>query len=169
MFKGKIAKANLVTLVFLGVSTLTYAGGATGVGGGGNERIRNFVQVASEAIRAIELKSGTKYSVTLLNSLQQVAASGGIVLVDNLKDRSGIPLHDSNLYAYSWPGEIQLLQDPWTDWLKDLSTAEHYRADIVHEVFRTVDPKMDDGYSISILQLGLAGSGINQPYPCDLT
>jgi hypothetical protein len=154
----------LIFVTFIAGSTVFAQG--TRDGGGGSKFLRNFMAVAREGIELVNKRAPGKYTARLEAALKGTAEADGIVFVKQLVDRQGRPLQDANLYAYSWPGKIQLLENPWLEWLETSDRAAAYIADVIHEVFRTVDVRMDDGFSISIMELGLTGSGLRQPYPC---
>ena len=143
----------LTLLLFLTFSFNSFAGEREG--GGGNLYIKNFVQIAKETIVEIEKRSGHDYSNMLNEALKKVTKSDSIQLVKELVNKKGQPVKENNLYAYSWPGKIQLLEDTWLDWLEDLDVTRRYKADIIHELFRTIKVDMDDDYSISIVELQL--------------
>ncbi len=148
-----MSNKTIILLLFITFSINSFSGEREG--GAGNLYIKNFVQVAKETIVEIEKKSENNYSNMLNQALKKVTKSDSIQLVKELVDRKGRPIEENNLYAYSWPGKIQLLEDVWLGWLEDLDIARKYKADIIHELFRTIKVDMDDDYSISIVELQL--------------
>ncbi|GEM_PF-3827487 len=142
----------LTLLFFLFLTNLSHAGNE---GGGGNLYIRNFVAVALETIAEIEKNTQESYSIELKKSLEEVSSHDNIQLVNELINPDGTVVSKKNLYAFSWPGKIQLLDIVWINWLATVEEARQHKVDIIHELFRAVDSKMDDGYSITLVELGL--------------
>lgn len=155
-----LAVAAVVILTTGGCGSSGSGGGGVD-GGGGSTAVGRFVMVAKAEIKSTVANVAPEYVAPLENALLNLQK---IELVPVLRDKLGTPLSATSLYGYSWPGTIQLLDSVWRDWLKDYETARLHRVDILHELFRAVDPTAtpldvnDEAYRITLQTWGLWGS-----------
>lgn len=152
----------LRALVLIGITLATVAsvfadGGIHG--GGGSELIGNFVKAAQEEIDQTlsQVPAGKTYQPVLRDTLRNLQA---IKLVTELRDENGSLVTDQGLHAYSWPGNIRLLDTHWSPRLADVAAARHNRVEIIHELFRAASPTPgvdtnDEAYRITLQTMQL--------------